>query len=276
VGNSPDVQADSLHEYDIALKTFLRQGRESLRGLTSVVVERWHNVELPEVTNRRVDLLGEAADGHLLHIELQSTNDTNMALRMMEYCAAVFRQFGRFPEQVVLYVGEKPLRMSGTLSSAHFSFECRIVDIRELDAEQLLASDRIGDNVIAVLGRIGDRRGTVRRILSRIAAEDPGERARALKAFTMLAGLRQLEEVIEQEAHQMPLLDDIMENKVLGREFRRGRHDGELAVLLRQSEKRFGVVPPAVRERLAGMSAEEIESAALRLLDASSIEEVLG
>ena len=127
----------SMHEYDIALKTFLRQGRESLLALTSLTIDRWHNVELPEVRNRRVDLLGEAADGRLVHIELQSTHDAAMALRMMEYCAAVCRQFGRFPEQVVLYVGESPLRMTGGLSGSNFSFDCRIVDIRELDGEKL-------------------------------------------------------------------------------------------------------------------------------------------
>jgi len=82
----------------------------------------------------------------------------------------------------------------------------------------------------------------------------------------------------------MPILDDIMDHPVLGREFKRGlaqgleqgRHDGELAVLLRQIEKRFGSLPPALRDRLAKMSLSEVESAALRLLDARSVEDLLG
>jgi len=98
-----------MQEYDVALKSFLRNGKESLQALTSVAVERWHNVELPEVRNLRVDLLGEATDGRLVHIELQSAHDATMALRMMEYAAAVYRQFGRFPEQIVLYVGDAPV-----------------------------------------------------------------------------------------------------------------------------------------------------------------------
>ena len=261
-----------VHEYDTALKSLLKHGRESFFALTSAAVDHWHNVEMLAVSNRRVDLLGEASDGRLIHIELQSTNDPNMALRMLEYCAAIGRQFGRFPEQVVLYVGEAPLRMTGSLSGPNFKFECRIVDIRELDGERLLESDRIEDNVIAVLARVNDRRETIKHILSRIAAGDPAERGRMLAAFIMLAGLRRLEEVIEQEASQMPLLDDIMDNKVLGREFKRG----ELAVLIRLAEKRFGSVPAEVRQRLAGMSIPQLESAALRLLDARSVEELLG
>lgn len=111
-----------MHEYDTALKTFLRSGRETLAGVTSVPVARWHNVEMPEVQNRRVDLLGESADGRLVHIELQSTNDPNMAVRMLEYSAAVFRRFGRFAEQVVLYVGEPALKMIDSLSGPDIAF----------------------------------------------------------------------------------------------------------------------------------------------------------
>ncbi len=201
-----------------------------------------------------------------------------MALRMADYSIAIYRQFGRFPEQVVLYVGEAPLRMTGNLSGPNFNFECRIVDIRELDGERLLESDRIEDNVIALLARVNDQRDAVKRILSRIAAGDPARRGRVLAGFMILAGLRKLGKVIEQEVRQMPLLDDIMDHEVLGREFKRGltqgRHDGELAVLLRQIEKRFGSAPPSLRERLEKMSVAEVEAVALRLLDAQRIEEL--
>ncbi len=261
-----------MHEYDIALKSLLRQGRESLLALTSLTIERWHNVELPEVRNRRADLLGETADGRLVHIELQSTHDAGMALRMLEYCAAIFRQFGRFPEQLVLYVGEAPLRMTGKLAGPNLSFDCRVADIRELDGERLLESERLEDNVIAILARLRDQRAAVKRILSRIAARDAAERNQALALLLILAGLRRLEEAIEQEAHRMPLLNDILDNKVLGREFKRG----ELAILLRQIEKRFGSVPSALRDRLTRMSAPEVEAVALRLLDAASLEDLIG
>jgi hypothetical protein len=288
-----------MHEYDTALKSFLCNGRESLLAITSLTVERWHNVELPAVRNRRVDLLGEAGDGRLIHIELQSTNETGMALRMLEYCAAVCRQFGRFPAQIVLYVGEASMRMPGTLKGPGLAFDCKMVDIRELDGERLLQSDRIEDNVIAVLAKVNNQRDAVKRILRRIAEGDPAERAGALSGLLILAGLRRLAaEVIEQEASQMPILDDIIDHPVLGPRIRRaeekalerglrqgleqgleqgreeGRHHGELAVLLRQVEKRFGSVPPQLRDRLEKMAASEVEAVALRLLDARSIDEL--
>src|ERR1700735_5567838 len=123
-----------MHEYDIALKSVLRRlSGSTLRELTGFTVARWHNTELPEVQNRRLDMLGETGDGTLVHIELQSTNQGGMALRMLEYAAAIHRQFGRFPQQVVLYVGEAPLRMKNRIAGPHLEFVCRMVDIRSLD-----------------------------------------------------------------------------------------------------------------------------------------------
>ena len=80
-----------MQEYDIALKLLLQSAAQTtLRDLTGVSVCHWLNVELPEVRGARVDLLGESDDGELVHIELQSTNDPRMALRMAEYYLSVY------------------------------------------------------------------------------------------------------------------------------------------------------------------------------------------
>ena len=81
----------------------------------------------------------------------------------------------------------------------------------------------------------------------------------------------------------MPILNDIMDHKVLGREFKRGlqegrqegRQEGERNILRRQLEKRFGVIPEWVDQRLSGLSEPEIEEFGVRLLDAHSLKELL-
>ena len=101
-----------MHEYDIVLKNVLRRlSAGVLAEITGYPIARWHNVELPEVRLRRADMLGETADGVLVHIELQSTNDPQMAIRMAIYAFSIYERFGRLPRQMVLYVGEAPLRM---------------------------------------------------------------------------------------------------------------------------------------------------------------------
>lgn len=106
-----------MHEYDVALKVLLQAATDSLlRQGSGLSVTRWLNVEIPQVLSSRVDLLGATAEGTLVHIELQSTNDRDMALRMAEYALRIYRQFRKLPKQVVLYVGESKLRMQSRLS----------------------------------------------------------------------------------------------------------------------------------------------------------------
>jgi hypothetical protein len=93
--------------------------------------------------------------------------------------------------------------------------------------------------------------------------------------------------MVEQEARKMPIHIDILENEVLGREYKRGLQEGELRgeqrgevrgeltifrVLL---EKRFGPIPNWAEERLGKLTTRELEDRSLLLLDAGSLEELL-
>jgi Domain of unknown function (DUF4351) len=79
----------------------------------------------------------------------------------------------------------------------------------------------------------------------------------------------------------MPILNDIMDNKVIGpairKGLRQGREEGRLGqveMLLGQIEKRFGRVPPAVGQRIAALKPAQLKRAGLRLLDAQRIEDL--
>ena len=261
-----------MQEYDVALKLVLRGSASlTIREVAGIVVENWLDVELTKVQGRRADLLGETADRSLIHLELQSSQDAAMPLRMAEYCLGIFRLFGRFPRQVLLYVGEAPLRMESELRGPDMWFRYRAIDIRELDGDRLLESEEVGDNVIAILARLRDHRDAVRRIVGRIAGLAAVERETALGQLLILAGLRHFEETVEREARKMPLLNDILDNKVFGREFKRG----ELTILRRQIEKRFGAIPGWAEERLSGRLPADLEELSVRVLDAQSIEDLL-
>jgi hypothetical protein len=79
-----------MHEYDVAFRLVLQSVDLTMRELAGTAVVRWLNVELPEVRNARVDLLGETETGELLHLELQSSNDPRTALRMAEFVLGYF------------------------------------------------------------------------------------------------------------------------------------------------------------------------------------------
>jgi hypothetical protein len=54
-----------------------------------------------------------------------------------------------------------------------------------------------------------------------------------------------------------------------------GRVEGEAALLLRQLERRFGALPPGVRDRVAAADTAALETWGLRVLDAGSLDDVL-
>src|SRR5205085_2680809 len=98
----------------------------------------------------------------------------------------------------------------------------RVDLLGETAAERLLESDQVGDNIVAVLAGVRDSREAVRRVLERIARlATASEREAALGSLLILAGLRRnLGHTVEEEAKKMPLLNDIRDHEVLGREFR--------------------------------------------------------
>lgn len=273
-----------MQEYDVTLKLLLKgPATLTVRELTGSTITRWLDVELPKVQNLRLDLLGETAAGDLVHVELQSSNDPSMPLRMAEYCLGVYRLTGRLPRQVVLYVGESRLAMENSLRGPGVWFAYRLFDIRELDGQLLLESDAVGDNLIAILAGLRDHREAIHRILGRILSLPVSARETALAQLTILAGLRHLWAILEQETRDMPIDLDIRDHEYLGPLLKaerlegrqEGRHEGELAVLRRQLEKRFGPVPAWAGQKLAALSAGELEDLSERLLDARNLEELL-
>lgn len=84
-----------MHEYDVTLKTILmRPGSLLLSTLTGSSGLKWLNVELPKVNNRRLDLLGQNADGELFGIELQSRNERRFLFRRGTYLFATAERYG--------------------------------------------------------------------------------------------------------------------------------------------------------------------------------------
>jgi predicted transposase YdaD len=270
-----------MHEYDSVLKSLLQNSQNSIfERIAGARIGRWLNVELPEVQQTRVDLLGESADEphDLKSVELQSKNDLLLPLRMAEYSLRVYRIYRRFPQPFVLYVGGAEMRMSSELVGSDVHFRYKIIDIRTVEEEDLLNSPFAADNILAILTRHRDRRETIRRILERIAKLEGGAWHSAFSKLMILAGLRKLGDTVRKEIKHMPILDDILDHDVIGPAIRegmqRGRQEGELAMLRRLIQKRFGAFPAWADERMSKLSVTEIEDLSLRLLDAKDLDEL--
>lgn len=265
--------------FDTLLKDLILGAAPALLGqLTGSTVREWLNAEQPETRNRRVDLAGWLADGRLLHLELQSTNDPWMAHRMLEYYLLLWQRYAAEPEQFVLYVGADPSKMTQGLTHRNLWTRYRLVDIRDLPPEPLLDSERMGDAVLAVLCRMENERETVIRILSRIAALPRAERPRWVSRLMLLSGLRRLEKLVVEEAKSMPVVIDPMENSVLRQWWfeahDKGREEGLRNALRQLLEARFGELSPAILDRVNHADSHLIEDWIPRVLTAASLDDV--
>ena len=268
-----------MHEYDTVLKALLQNPQNTIfEKITNAKIDHWLNVEFPEVQQTHVDLLGVAQNRQLIGLELQSTNDMNLPLRMAEYALRTYRLYGEFPDQYVLYVGEAELRMPSELAGPRFACRYQILDIRSIDEEWRLNSPFAGDNILAILTNNRDRRQTIQRI----ATLETDRRGDASQKLTILAELRKLGDTIKAEVKHMPILDDIMDHDLLGPAIRQGMQKGleqgvqrgELTILRNVLSKRFGALPTAIDQRLSTLSAAELEDLSERLFDVKSIDEL--
>lgn len=268
-----------MQEYDVVLKLLLQK---SLHRLTGTTITRWLPTELPTVQNLRIDLLGETSDHELAQIEVQSSNESSIPFRMLEYLVLVTRIHGRVPKQVLLYVGRKPLRMANQFEWADGVARFTLIDMSEIDGEPLLASPEPSDNVLSILARLVNQRAAVRSILEKLSKLQRDEAEFYFQALLVIAGLRELEEAVEEEAKNM-LSIDLSENKVLGPAYKQGLEEGRqqglqeghLRLLRQQIERKFGALPAWAEQRLAQYSGDALQDIGLRMLDAATLEDLL-
>jgi predicted transposase YdaD len=114
--------------------------------------------------------------------------------------------------------------------------------------------------------------------LARIANLSGTAQTEALTTLLILAGLRHLQPLVREETQQMAITLDIENNPFLRDVFEEGRQEGQIegerALVRRLLERRFGVLPAWVEERIAAADPTALEQLGLRLLDATSLEEV--
>jgi hypothetical protein len=109
-------------------------------------------------------------------------------------------------------------------------------------------------------------------------------REEALGQLVVICGLRGIETEVEEEIKKVPVLNSLLEHKVLGREFKKGleqgleqgRNEGEAKLLRRQLEHRFKKLPKWVADELATATPDQLEEWGERLLEEKSLQAIFG
>ncbi len=157
-------------------------------------------------------------------------------------------------------------------------FRYTVRDIRDIDCRHMLESPLLEENLLAVLCRMMDERGAIRQVLTRIGALPAKARADALEKLVILAGLRKLETVIKQEVDEMAISVDVMENAFLrdifGKGEQKGWQEGQVSLLLRQLEEKFGQLSNEIKEKIHAASTADLERWSLRVLKSDTLKDI--
>jgi predicted transposase YdaD len=283
-------------DFDGALKDLFQQDRPTLLDHVTggLAIREFLNVELPKVQQRRVDLVLLLADGSILHLEFQSTNQPDMPYRMAIYHVLLADRYRRPLRHVVLYVGQAKMRMTGRLDTGLMQFTYNLKDIREIQAETLLETGKPADYALAILAGGGPER--LSEIVERIADLEGPRRDRALAQLVILCGLRPLSSRLELELARMGLVIDISKNVILqrlrkeaieegkqegwqvGRQAGRqeGRQEAMQTVLRDQLKTKFGRLPKWASQRLTDAPIAQMEKWAKKIVLAKTPEDVFG
>ncbi|MCX7760990.1 MAG: flagellar biosynthesis/type III secretory pathway protein [Hydrogenothermaceae bacterium] len=108
-----------------------------------------------QTKERKLDFLLELEDSSIFHLEIQSTNDKNMPYRMLEYYLLITSKYNnRNIIQKVLYVGDEPLNMEGSIELPNLHFKYELLDIKDISCKELIESPDLNDKILAALCKI--------------------------------------------------------------------------------------------------------------------------
>lgn len=269
--------------YDVSLKSLFQRDGDGLirRILFGARVVEHLSTEQPQIFNRRADMVVRTEDRALHHVEFQAANEPGFPVRMLEYYAYLMRTHSQHVMQRVLFLGPDAASMESTVTSPSIQFRFEVVNVRDFDADFLLASDDWADNALALLAR-GEPEKVLQTVLPRLRAMRPDEQNWASATLLMLSGIMGAEQIVGERLKEVGMIN-IMENKVLGPIIQQqyeqgrqeGRQEGQQVQLLQLITEKFGPPPTWAMDRIHSATAADLERWARRLLRATTLEETL-
>lgn len=243
----------------------------------------------PDARERTVDFLAVVKSprkrAYLAHLEHQTAPDSTMGNRLLGYRADI-RTWTREKEQrayrdmtleqTVLYVGERRWRPQTTISEPNLKFGFKFVDARDLEAAEVLKSDRLGDALLAILCNGGKQVAVIKEVIRRIAEAPEEERPNAAVKLSILSDLRGIGPRIKQEFEVMGIPVNLEDSTLLKETFDRVRNNEKVNDVLEVLKARFpDALPADIEDRLTGLSPEELTEMLRKSATVKNIEEAL-
>lgn len=215
-------------QYDLTSKELFKNTERGLvRWLTGQEPAQlqWLDVAFPTLSELKGDLVFQAQLAHetwVFHLELQSTNASNMPYRMIRYLSYLHEKYQLPVYQCVLYMGAQPLDMpQGLLQELdthnQLNYRFRLLDMSQVSPEELVSLEEPAFLAFLPLsGMVKQNSETeLQRCLAYLLAQaqalDLQQQRELLLRAEILSGLRFEQQTIEkifQEVEQMLIIQE--------------------------------------------------------------------
>ena len=190
------------------------------------------DTSLPKVKDKRADLIVLLEDKSIFHLEIQTFNDSNMAYRMLEYFFLIKEKYhNENIFQMVLYVGDKKLKMQNNINLKNLKFNYSLKNIKEINCEEMINSDDLDDKILAVLCNIKNEDKYLNNILQILLKLDYNKRKDYILKLLSLSRYRpkindKLLNLIKEEV--MPITIELKNDPYFKQGLQQGLQEGEL------------------------------------------------
>ncbi|MBE9077177.1 Rpn family recombination-promoting nuclease/putative transposase [Romeria aff. gracilis LEGE 07310] len=216
----------------------------------------------------RADALLLQSEQQILHLEFQTRPDPAIPFRLLDYWVRIHR---RLPEreirQVVIYLlkSQSPLvhQTAYVHEGTQHSFE--VIRLWEQPTEAFLSSP--GLLPFAVLSRTNSQASALRQAAERIdAITDRNIQSNLAASAAILAGLVLEEGLVEQILRRELMQESVVYQSIKAEGLREGLQR-ETNLVLRQLDRRVGMVPAELVARVEALPLEQLEALGEALLD---------
>lgn len=231
------------------------------------------SIELTELSSSELSLEPIRADALILrqseqvilHVEFQTEPKPDIPFRMADYRLRAYRRFPqKRMQQVVIYLQptNSPRVQQAIFTLERTRHEFDVIRLWEQPTEIFLQSP--GLLPFAALSQTNDPSQVLRQAAQAATqVTDPRTQSNIVASAAILAGL-----VLEKPLIQRILRGELMRESVIYQDI---LHEEAMKLVLRQLNRRVGIIPPELQLQLQSLPLAQLETLAEDLLDFSTL-----
>jgi predicted transposase YdaD len=147
--------------------------------------------------------------------------------------------------------------------------EYRVIRLWEEDPAPLLVNPAL--LLLAALARSDSPNALLEQVAAQVdMIEESDKRTNISACIQVLAGLRFDKDLIQQLFREEIMQESVIYQDILQKGEQRGKQQGEVTLILRQMNRRFGSIDSEIERRINGLSTNQLENLAEALLDFST------